>query len=59
MGRIRRGGGFDLNEESLGALAEDVSKKSPFRVERLMWFALYEAARLSVKHRTAVVLRSA
>lgn len=30
----------------------------PFAVERQVWLSLYEAARLSIIHRTAIVLRS-
>jgi len=30
----------------------------PFAIERQVWLALYEAARLSIKHGTAIVLKS-
>ena len=31
--------------------------RDPFRAEKLVWLALYEAARLSVKHNSVLVLR--
>lgn len=56
-GRVRRGGGIDISEECVAQLNAEGPEDSKFHVERKMWFALYEAARLSIKHRSTIVLR--
>jgi hypothetical protein len=49
------GGGGDLSDEAARSLAAQRPSGAPFAVERLVWLALFEAARLSIEHRTAIV----
>ncbi|MFU8802511.1 MAG: hypothetical protein ACNA8W_01765, partial [Bradymonadaceae bacterium] len=44
-----------LEEEVARWLSEQRPTGAPFAVERLVWLALYEAAQLSIAHRTAIV----
>lgn len=44
-----------LDDATAQWLADQRPTGAPFAIERLVWLALYEAARLSIAHRTAVV----
>jgi hypothetical protein len=51
--------GIELIEEGLSdrqadAITADVEAQSPLWIERGVWLTLYEAARLSIQHRTAI-----
>jgi hypothetical protein len=43
-----------LTDENAEFLAQEEEDSSPFWIERLVWFALYENARLSLEHKTAI-----
>jgi len=52
--------GIDMSGQSLGdAEAERLNQQvaaevEPFRIEKIVWLSLFEAARLSIEHRTAI-----
>lgn len=46
-----------LSDAEAQVLADDVSQRHPFSIERLVWFALYEAARISLAQGTAIVFQ--
>jgi hypothetical protein len=43
-----------LSDETAELLSLESEYSSPFWVERLVWFVLYENARLSIEHKTAI-----
>ncbi|MBA2663441.1 MAG: hypothetical protein H0U74_14230 [Bradymonadaceae bacterium] len=45
----------EINGETVRWLSEQRPLGPPFAIERLVWFALFEAARLSIAHNTAIV----
>eukprot|EP00941_MAST-03F_sp_MAST-3F-sp1_P003358 g3358.t1 len=66
-GVLARSGGFDVGDETVKVLNQEAERiinstldldqtKSNFLIERCIWFALYESARLSTEHNTPIVL---
>lgn len=45
----------DLSDTAAQEIAAQRPTGAPFAVERLVWLALFEAARLSIKHKTAIL----
>lgn len=45
----------EIDEKTAVWLSEQRPTGPPFAIERLVWFSLYEAARLSIAHKTAIV----
>jgi hypothetical protein len=43
-----------LSDETAELLVQEEEDSSPFWIERLVWFALYENARLSFEHKAAI-----
>ncbi len=43
-----------LTDGNAEVLAQEEEDSSPFWIERLVWFALYENARLSIEHKAAI-----
>ena len=51
---------LDKNDKLSDAEADRINRQakqgdSPFKIELAVWIALYEAARLSIEHKTAIV----
>lgn len=47
----------NLDDDVAGSVSKQRPNQVPFAIERLVWLALYEAARLSIEYDTAVVFR--
>ncbi|RAL21209.1 hypothetical protein DL240_13840 [Lujinxingia litoralis] len=45
----------NLDDDYAAELAAQRPTGAPFAIERLIWISLYEAARLSIEHKTAIV----
>lgn len=45
----------ELSDETARRLSEQRPTGQPFAIERLVWLALFEAARLSIAHRMVIV----
>jgi hypothetical protein len=45
-----------LNDADANAIAKESKSGGPYWIERLVWLALFEAARLSIEHRAAIHL---
>ena len=43
-----------LSDADASVIAEEGQKGGPYWIERLVWLALFEAARLSIEHRAAI-----
>jgi hypothetical protein len=43
-----------LSDETAELLAQEEEDSTPFWIERVVWFELYENARLSIEHKTAI-----
>jgi hypothetical protein len=43
-----------LSDADASALADEYESGGPYRIERLVWLTLYEAARLRIEHRAAI-----
>jgi hypothetical protein len=45
----------ELSESEASRISEIIESESPLWIEHLVWFDLFEASRLSIKHGTAIV----
>ena len=44
----------ELSDEMASRIDQEAEKGGPYWIERLVWFSLFEAARLSIRHGAAI-----
>jgi len=45
----------NLSDEEAGRINQEVAKQGALSIEKMAWISLFEAARLSIEHKTAIV----